>query len=66
MGQLRYGRQIHAAQQRVAGQLHDHGSRLQSLQGGIHRVQVAALQQLAAVEYHLRLLEHIHIGESQL
>ena len=36
------------------------------LQGILQFVQVVPLQQLATVEHHLWLLQHIHIGEAQL
>ena len=59
-------RQVHAAQQRIARQFHDHGCRLVLIQRRFHLGKGLWLQQLAAVEHHLRLLQHIHVGKAEL
>ena len=66
MGEVADGRQVHAAEQRIARQLDNHRSGFQPIQGRLHIREVLALEEVATVEHHLWLLEHIHIGKAQL
>ena len=64
-GQGRHAGQVHAAQQRIARQLHDHGRWLELIQRCFHFGEGLRLQQLATVKHHARLLQHIHVGKAQ-
>ena len=64
MGELCDRGQISTAQQWVTGVVHDHSRERQSFEVGVRFSEITALHQLAAMEHHLRLLEHIDAGES--